>query len=97
MFWRIASIAARGATNFETLFAFGILFYFLAHFTIHVGINIGLLPVTGTTIPFMSYGGSHLIVEFGALGMLSAMKKYSRAAPRAAFDREFSGGYDALQ
>ncbi|HVV15167.1 MAG TPA: FtsW/RodA/SpoVE family cell cycle protein [Candidatus Paceibacterota bacterium] len=97
LFWRIASIAARGATNFETLFAFGVLFYFLAHFTIHVGINIGLLPVTGTTIPFMSYGGSHLIVEFGALGMLSAMKKYSRAAPREAFDREFSGGYDALR
>jgi rod shape determining protein RodA len=94
LFWRIASIAAHGATNFETLFGFGILFYFLAHFTLHVGINIGLLPVTGTTIPFMSYGGSHLLVEFAALGMLSGMKKYSRAAPREALDKEFSGGYD---
>lgn len=94
LFMRIASAASRGATNFETLFALGILFYFLAHFTLHVGINIGLLPVTGTTIPFMSYGGSHMLVEFAALGMLSGMRKYSRAAPREAFIKEFSGGYD---
>jgi rod shape determining protein RodA len=97
LFARIISMASKGATNFETLFAFGILFYFLAHFTLHVGINMGLLPVTGTTIPFMSYGGSHLLVEFGALGMLSGMRRYSRAAPREAFGREFSGGYDALR
>ncbi len=96
LFFRIASMASRGATNFETLFGFGILFYFLAHFTLHVGINMGLLPVTGTTIPFMSYGGSHLIIEFAALGMLSGMHRYSRAAPRDAFNREFSGGYDAM-
>jgi rod shape determining protein RodA len=97
LFWRIAQSAARGATNFETLFAFGILFYFLAHFAIHAGINIGLLPVTGTTIPFMSYGGSHLLVEFGALGMLSSMRRYSRAVPREALSHEFSGGYEALR
>ncbi|HVV39420.1 MAG TPA: FtsW/RodA/SpoVE family cell cycle protein [Candidatus Paceibacterota bacterium] len=97
LFMRILSIASKGATNFETLFALGILFYFLAHFTIHVGINLGLLPVTGTTIPFMSYGGSHLLVEFAALGMLSGMQKYSRAAPRDTLNREFIGGYDAVR
>ncbi|HVZ75660.1 MAG TPA: FtsW/RodA/SpoVE family cell cycle protein [Candidatus Paceibacterota bacterium] len=96
LFWRIASIAMHGASNFETLFALGIFFYFLAHFTLHVGINLGLLPVTGTTIPFMSYGGSHIIVEFLALGMLSGMRAYGRVAPRHALNREFKGGYDAL-
>ena len=44
-----------------------------------MGINIGLLPVTGTTIPFLSYGGSHLLTEFFALGMVMGMGK-SRAA-----------------
>ncbi len=97
LFLRIIFVASRGASNFETLFALGILFYFVAHFTLHVGINMGLLPVTGTTIPFMSYGGSHLIVEFLALGMLSGMQKYSRAAPRDSLNREFIGGYDALR
>ncbi len=97
LFWRIARAASRGATNFETLFALGVLFYFLAHFTLHVGINIGLLPVTGTTIPFMSYGGSHILVEFLALGMISSMERYAREAPRHALEKEFKGGYDALR
>lgn len=96
LFWRIVSIAMHGASNFETLFALGIFFYFLAHFMLHVGINLGVLPVTGTTIPFMSYGGSHIIVEFLALGMLSGMRAYGRAAPRHALNREFQGGYDSL-
>jgi rod shape determining protein RodA len=92
--FRIVLVASRGASNFETLFALGIFFYFLAHFVLHVGINLGVLPVTGTTIPFMSYGGSHLLAEFLALGILSGMNKYSRATHRDALNREFSGGYD---
>ena len=93
IFWRILRAAMRGATNFETLFALGVLCYFGAHFVLHVGINVGLLPVTGTTIPFMSYGGSHLLAEFLALGMLSGMAAYSRATQRGA-DLEWRGGYD---
>lgn len=96
LFWRILRAAARGESNFETLFALGVLFYFLAHFVLHVGINMGVLPVTGTTIPFMSYGGSHLLAEFLALGMLSGMARYGRAVPRFALGREFAGGYDEV-
>ena len=94
LFWRILRTAVRGASNFETLFALGVLCYFGAHFLLHVGINMGLLPVTGTTVPFMSYGGSHLLAEFLALGMLSGMNRYARAAPRGVEEREWSGGYD---
>lgn len=94
IFWRIIQTAARGASNFETLFALGVLCYLSAHFALHAGINMGILPVTGTTIPFMSYGGTHLLAEFLALGMLSGMNRYARAAHRDMLDREFSGGYD---
>lgn len=94
IFWRLLVAAVGGASNFETLFAFGVLFYFAAHFILHVGINLGILPVTGTTIPFMSYGGSHLLAEFLALGILSGMRAYSRVGNRDALSREFSGGYD---
>lgn len=80
VFMRILQHAARGATNFETLFASGVAILFLSHFIVHVGMNIGLLPVTGTTIPLMSYGGSHLLVEFLALGMIIGMSRYARAA-----------------
>ena len=94
IFWRILVAAMRGASNFETLFAFGVLFYLAAHFCLHVGINMGLLPVTGTTIPFMSYGGSHIVAEFLALGMLCGMRAYSHAGHRDIMKQEFSGGYD---
>ncbi len=75
LIWRILVHAANGAGNFEKLFATGVAIFLLAHFFIHVGINIGLLPVTGTTVPFLSYGGSHLVTEFVALGIVLAMRR----------------------
>ncbi len=96
LFWRIVAAAARGASNFETLFALGVLCYFGAHFLLHTGINLGLLPVTGTTIPFMSYGGSHILAEFLALGMISGMARYALAGRRDE-GGEWSGGYETAR
>lgn len=76
--WRILGHAREGASNFETLFAVGYAVMLLSHVTIHIGTNIGLLPVTGLTMPFMSYGGSHLIAEFLGLGILTGMSQYKR-------------------
>lgn len=91
LFWRILAHAQLGATNFETLFTLGIAILFMAHFTVHVGMNIGLLPVTGVTLPFMSYGGSHLLTGYAALGIIVAMQKYSRTMHRDDTQREFLG------
>jgi len=77
LIWRLLHHALNGASNFETLFATGVAIMLITQFFIHVGINIGLLPVTGTTVPFLSYGGSHLVVEFFALGMVLAMRRYA--------------------
>lgn len=78
LLWRLIQNARVGATNFETLFTLGVAVLIMVHGTIHIGMNIGLLPVTGTTLPFMSYGGSHLLVGYAMLGIVSAMRKYSR-------------------
>lgn len=75
--WRLLHHAVNGYTNFERLFASGVCMLMVAHFFVHIGMNIGLLPVTGTTIPFLSYGGSHLLTEFLAIGMVMGMSKYS--------------------
>jgi len=91
LLWRILFLARLGATNFETLFALGVAILFISHFTVHVGMNIGLLPVTGVTLPFMSYGGSHLLTEFAALGIIMGMNRYSRTVHRDVADREFIG------
>lgn len=79
LIFRSLSIASHGTDNFSTLFTLGVVIMFLAHFVVHVGMNIGLLPVTGTTIPFMSYGGSHLLTEFAALGIVMGLRRRSRA------------------
>ncbi len=89
--WRILANAMQGATNFETLFGIGLAILFMSHFTIHIGMNIGLLPVTGTTIPFLSYGGSHLITEYVGLGILMGMRRYGHSAHRDALKNEFVG------
>lgn len=91
LIWRILAHAQLGATNFETLFALGVAILFISHFTVHVGMNIGLLPVTGVTLPFMSYGGSHLLTEFAALGILMGMRRYARTVHRDDTQREFLG------
>lgn len=76
--WRLLFHAVRGATNFERLFAVGVAVLFTSHFCVHIGMNIGLLPVTGTTVPFLSYGGSHLLTEFIGVGMVIAMARYTK-------------------
>ncbi len=76
--WRLLYHATKGASNFETLFATGVAILFVSHFFVHIGMNIGLLPVTGTTVPFLSYGGSHLVTEYVAVGMVLAMRRYAR-------------------
>ncbi len=91
LFARLISIARRSATNFDSFFTIGVLIMLASHVFIHAGINLGVLPVTGTTIPFMSYGGSHLVMEFTALGIVTSLSHEGRSAPRSSADKEFIG------
>ncbi len=84
-------ISFRGGSNFEILFGAGLTILFLVHATINIGMNIGLLPVTGNTLPFMSYGGSHLLTEFLGLGILMGMKRYARPVHRDVAGNEMVG------
>ena len=77
--------------NAEQLFTIGVVVLLTAHLFIHVGINLGLLPVTGTTIPFMSYGGSHILMEFTALGIVASLAKHARSVPRDMAGQEYVG------
>jgi len=91
LLWRILANSIRGETNFEILFGIGLAVMFVGHLFIHVGMNVGLLPITGITLPLMSYGGSHLLAEFVGLGILMGMRRYSRAAHKETVKNEFVG------
>jgi rod shape determining protein RodA len=88
---RILYIASKGEANFEILFGIGLAIFFMSHLIINIGMNIGLMPVTGIPVPFMSYGGSHLVTEFIGLGLLMSMRKYSRATHKDRINNEFLG------
>ena len=89
--FRILYISFTGAGNFEALFGLGLAIFIMSHIVINVGMNLGLLPVTGITLPFVSYGGSHLMTEFAGLGILMGMRRYSRATHRDNMKNEFFG------
>lgn len=86
--WRVTQRSIRGASNFEMLYGVGVSVMIISHVIINIGMNIGILPVTGITLPFMSYGGSHLISSFIALGIFSGMQKYSKVAYRGDIDKD---------
>lgn len=89
--WRILRMAMYAATNFEMLFGIGVAIFIMSHVIVNIGMNIGLMPVTGITLPFMSYGGSHLLTLFISLGILMGMNKYSRNIHRDDMRHEFLG------
>ena len=89
--WRIFKIAALGRSNFESLYGIGTAIFLTAHFFVNIGMNIGIMPITGTTWPFVSYGGSHMLTFYPALGILMGMRRYSRHTHPDDAETEFLG------
>ena len=74
---RIFKTSMLYTNNFSRLFGFGFGIFLIAHISINIGMNLGLLPIIGVPLPFVSYGGSHLIMAFVGLGILQSIKIYS--------------------
>ena len=89
--WRILRIAALGRSNFESLYGIGVAVFLTAHFFVNIGMNIGIMPITGITLPFLSYGGSHMLTVYAALGILMGMRRYSRHTHPDDAETEFLG------
>ena len=70
LMWRGLRIAIMAKDLFGTLVASGIVALLLLQVFVNVGMTIGIMPVTGIALPFLSYGGTSLIVWFGLIGLL---------------------------
>ncbi len=88
---RMLYLARRGQTNFDVLVITGVVMFFGVHMCINIGMNIGVMPVTGIPLPFMSYGGSHVLIEFIALGIVSNMAKNRQNTHKNKVYNEFVG------
>jgi len=75
IFWRLYQIGRSSDNNFSQLFVFGFMIKLLIEVVANLGMNVGLLPVAGLPLPFLSYGGSHLLSDFIALGIILNIRK----------------------
>jgi rod shape determining protein RodA len=71
LFIKILNLVARSKTGFDRLFLIGVFAYIFFQSMIHIGMNIGLLPVTGVTLPLFSAGGSSIVSVLFTLGMVA--------------------------
>jgi rod shape determining protein RodA len=90
---RILHVAMKADNNFDALIASGVFIFLGVHIFINVGMNLGVMPITGIPLPFMSYGGSHILIEFIALGIVSniSMRKKNTGVHLNELKNEFVG------
>jgi len=72
------SVANRAEDKFNFLLSIGVFSMLLFQIFINIGMNLGILPITGITLPLISYGGSSLVVTLICLGLVSLVLKSSR-------------------
>jgi rod shape determining protein RodA len=72
--WQAITIAGRARESFGRLIAIGIAALMMIHTLENVGMNMGLMPVTGIPLPFISYGGSFTVTMLMAVGLLQSIE-----------------------
>ncbi|WP_442962159.1 stage V sporulation protein E [Pseudogracilibacillus sp. SE30717A] len=76
--WRGISVALGAYDSFGRFVAFGIITMITIQVMINVSVVIGLIPVTGITLPFLSYGGSSLTLTLCSVGILLNISRYTK-------------------
>lgn len=77
--WQAVTVASRARDSFGRLIATGIFGMLLIHTLENIGMNIGLMPVTGIPLPFISYGGSFTVTVLASIGVLQSIDMRRRA------------------
>lgn len=76
--WRLMKIACQAQNNFGSLLAIGVLAMIGFQVIVNISMTIGIAPVTGIPLPWMSYGRSALITNFIAIGLVESVANYRR-------------------
>jgi rod shape determining protein RodA len=83
LIWRMLRVLTLSKNLYGTLIAGGIAAMFMFQILINVGMTLGIMPVTGITLPLMSYGGSSVLVSFLAIGLLQSIHVQARLNSRS--------------
>ncbi|UCH20151.1 MAG: putative lipid II flippase FtsW [Deltaproteobacteria bacterium] len=74
--WRGVSIARNAEDSFGSLVAIGLTFAIILQVCVNMGVTLGLLPTKGLTLPFLSYGGTSLLINMASIGILMNIAAY---------------------
>jgi len=85
LFWRALRITTLSKNAYGTLVAGGIAVALLFQTFVNVGMNLGIMPITGIPLPLMSYGGSSVIATFLAIGVLQSINVQAHLSQRGRF------------
>jgi rod shape determining protein RodA len=85
LFWRALRIVTLSKNSYGTLVAGGIAVSLLFQVFVNVGMNLGIMPITGIPLPLMSYGGSSVLATFLAVGVLQSINIQAHLAQRGRF------------
>ena len=77
IFYRGISISLKSADLFGKFLVFGLSFGLIIQAALNLMVVVGLIPVTGVTLPFLSYGGSSLLVSMASIGIILSVSKHS--------------------
>jgi len=77
LIYRLLRIGIRNTTNFTRFITLGTAMMLLIHFVINMGSTLGLLPVIGIGLPFVSYGGSNLLTTAALIGIIQGVSEKS--------------------
>jgi rod shape determining protein RodA len=73
LIWRALRILTLSKNLYGSMIAGGIAAMFMFHVFVNVGMNVGIMPITGIPLPLMSFGGSSVVVTFLAIGLLQSI------------------------
>ncbi|MCS6843989.1 MAG: rod shape-determining protein RodA [Caldilineales bacterium] len=76
--WRLFNIADQARDHFGRLVVTGVIAMILVQSVVSIGMNLGLLPVTGITLPFISFGGSSLVTVMIGIGLAESVAMRNR-------------------
>jgi rod shape determining protein RodA len=70
IFWRLVTVSEQSSDPFASIIPFGLFGSWFAHVLVNTGMTVGIMPITGIPLPFLSYGGSFLLVNLLAMAMV---------------------------
>jgi rod shape determining protein RodA len=82
LMWRLLQIAGRARTDYESLVVVGIGAMLMFQVVVNINMTIGLGPITGIPLPWLSYGRSAMLVNFIALGLCASVARLGRQSQR---------------